>query len=283
MDRDSLKELLLVQQAAYKDAISLLFDSLNKRIEDQNTKIYELQKSLEFSQEELRVAKNDLKACKNEVGDQNKQLEECKIEIMSLNRQVAKQEDYSRRNNIRIEGIDEEKQETWEQTQHKVNKLMKEKMKLENIQVEYAHRIKNKTNSKGPRTIIARLHHDTDKSTTMKNSHKLKGTRIYINEDLSEYTLNIRKDKLSELKAARAKGMIAFFDREKLIIRDRNRGNQQQQMRESSVADDNNTRVSTLVSAFNGTPLPLENHSPNSPNVLGVSPVSSRLRIRPEN
>ena len=195
MDKDTLKEFLLVQQAAYKDATSLLFDSLNKRIDDQNAKLFELQKSLEFSQEELRVAKDEIKVCKNDIRDQDRQLEGLKMEIVNLNRQIARHEDYSRRNNIRIEGMEEEKLETWEQTQSKVNKLMKEKMELDSVQVEYAHRINKRSNSKGPRTIIARLHHDRDKNTTLKNSYKLKGTRIFINEDLSERTLNIRKEK----------------------------------------------------------------------------------------
>lgn len=283
MDKDTLKEYLLIQQTAYKDATSLLFDSLNKRIDDQNTKLYDLQKSLEFSQEELRMAKNEIKICKNEVKEQAQQLEECKIEIVSLNGQLAKHEDYSRRKNIRIDGMEEEKQENWEQTQNKVNKLMKEKMELENIQVEYAHRINKRSNSKGPRTIIARLHHDTDKNKTLKNSHKLKGTKIFINEDLSERTLNIRKEKLPELKAARSKGKIAYFDREKLIIREK-RIEYQQQSKESSGVDDSNRRVSTLVNVFNSSPLPLEDRTSNSPSVIGTtSPVSSRLRLRSDN
>ena len=279
MDKDILKEFLLVQQAAYKDATSLLFDSLNKRIDDQNAKLFELQKSLEFSQEELRVAKDEIKVCKNDIRDQDRQLEGLKMEIVNLNRQIARHEDYSRRNNIRIEGMEEEKLETWEQTQIKVNKLMKEKMELDSVQVECAHRINKITNIKGPRTIIARLHHDRDKNTTLKNSYKLKGTRIFINEDLSERTLNIRKEKLPELKSARSKGKISYFVRKTLIIRDRYKEDQL-----PSGVDDRNSRVSTLVNVFNASPLPSDNPMPDSHGAIGVpSPVSSRLRQRSEN
>ena len=146
MDLNSVKELLNVQQSAYKDATAILFDSLNKRIDDQNNKLYEFQKSLEFSQEELRTTKNELSTCKRELINQTRQMEEFRREITNLTSQIARQEDYSRRKNIRIEGVEEEKQETWEQTQVKVVKLMKEKMELHNVQIEYAHRInfKNK-------------------------------------------------------------------------------------------------------------------------------------------
>ena len=284
MDLESIKELMALQQSAYKDATTILFDSLNRRIEDQNNKIYELQKSLEFSQEELRNAKTELSTCKKELANHTRQLDENKNEISKLSCQLSKQENYSRRNNIRIEGMEEEKTENWEQTQYKVTKLLKEKMKLENINVEFAHRINKKTNKQGPRTIVARLKHDTDKNTAMKNSHKLKGTNIFINEDLSEHTLNLRKEKLSELKAARASGKIAYFDKERLIIKNRGHGFENSRNTAAHRQDDDmsNRRVSTLVTVFDSSPIPINGHTPNTVNEAESSPVSSRLRIRSE-
>ena len=161
---------------------------------------------------------------------------------------------------------------------------MKEKMELTNIQVEYAHRIKNKSNKPGPRTIVARLAHDKDKSTAIKNFHRLRGTKIFINEDLSERTLNMRKQKLPELKSARARGKIAYFDKVKLIIRDRKQNlNQQSGSSTTSRHDDdiNNSRVSTLVSVFDASPLPAGDSTLIGTNETGIqSPVSSRLRTR---
>ena len=285
MDLDTFKELLNAQQSAYRDATAMLFDSLNKRIEDQNSKLYELQKSLEFSQEELRITKTELSTYKKEFRIQAKQMEEFKTEITTLTSQMARQEDYSRRKNIRIKGVEEENQENWEQTQFKVDKLMKEKMELQNVKIEYAHRINKKTNKPGPRTIVARLSHDTDKSRTMKNSHKLKGTRIFINEDLSERALSIRKEKLAELKLARAHGKIAYFDKDKLVIKDRNQDSERQLRRNVAQRPDediNNSRVSTLVSVFDSSPLPsVGDSTSNITNDSGaMSPVSSRLRAR---
>ena len=285
MDMERIRELLNIQQSAYKDATTILFDSLNKRIEDQNNKLYEFQKSLEFSQDELKIAKAELSSCKKELASQTKQIDVFKSEIKTLTYQIAKQEDFSRRKNIRLEGVNEEKQESWEQTQSKVIKLMNERMELPNIQVEYAHRINNKSNKPGPRTIVARLAHDTDKSTAMKNSHKLKGTKIFINEDLSERTLNMRKEKLPELKSARARGKIAYFDKDKLIIKDRNHNLNQQSRNSTTLRHDddiNSSRVSTLVSVFDASsPLPAGDPTLIGTNETGIqSPVSSRLRTR---
>ena len=45
----------------------------------------------------------------------------------------------------------------------------------------------------------------------LKSAPKLKGTKIFINEDLSRAALDIRRRKLDELKEKRAQGYIAYF------------------------------------------------------------------------
>ena len=52
--------------------------------------------------------------------------------------------DRSRRDNLRIDGIAEVENETWEQTEEILQNLFKEKLLLENISVERAHRVGNK-------------------------------------------------------------------------------------------------------------------------------------------
>ena len=45
----------------------------------------------------------------------------------------------------------------------------------------------------------------------LKNSAKLKGTIIFLNEDVSPTTQNNRNAKTGELQAARQRGLIAYF------------------------------------------------------------------------
>ena len=52
--------------------------------------------------------------------------------------------DRSRHDNLRIDGIAEVENETWEQTEEILQNLFKEKLMLENISVERAHRVGNK-------------------------------------------------------------------------------------------------------------------------------------------
>ena len=161
---------------------------------------------------------------------------------------------------------------------------MKEKMKIENIKVEFAHRINSKHNKSAPRTIIARLGHDMDRITTLKNSYKLKGSNVFINEDLSEYTLNKRKEKLTEFKSARANGKIAFFDKDRLVVKDRVHQNATAHATPSIDRSLNaGLNVSNLVSVFDTVNTPQNSQSStNTANQLPVSPVSSRTRYRSE-
>ena len=71
-------------------------------------------------------------------------------------------EDRSRRNSIRIDGIEEEQYETWNRCEEKVQKLIKEKLGIEGeVAIDRCHRIKktqsNNERNSFPRTIICRL------------------------------------------------------------------------------------------------------------------------------
>lgn len=278
-----MKELLALQLNAYKDATSLLFESLNKRIDDQNNTIFELRRSLQYSQEDIKDMKKELIECKNQLSGNSVKIGE-NIQISnSLKIKQAQIEDHSRRKNIRIEGIQESKQETWEQTQFKVQKLIDDKLELENVKVDFAHRIKKKTERNGPRTIIARLAHDTDKEKTMKRSWKLKGSLIYINEDLSEYTIQKRKNKMTDMMKAREAGKIAYFKREKLIVKDRKTTIPHTPEPASA------SNVASLVQQFTPHTIPpiptaasagaeSSDHDLESPRRLVSSPVANRLR-----
>ena len=91
-------------------------------------------------------------------------------------------EDTSRRDNLRIDGIAEVGNETWEQTEEILQNLFKEKLQLENISVERAHRVGNKEKN-NKRTIVVKLASFKDKLKIISETRKLKGTNISINED----------------------------------------------------------------------------------------------------
>ena len=51
-------------------------------------------------------------------------------------------EDRSRRNNIRIDGIEEEQYETWDRCEEKVQKVIKDKGIEDEVEIDHCHRMK---------------------------------------------------------------------------------------------------------------------------------------------
>ena len=71
------------------------------------------------------------------------------------------------------------------------------------IMIERAHITKRNyedTDKKRPRTIALRLANFKDKSIILKNVNKLKGSDVYINEDFSRETTELRKKLWDEVK-----------------------------------------------------------------------------------
>ena len=69
------------------------------------------------------------------------------------------------------------KDETWEQCEEENQNIFEEKLGLENIKIERAHR------SNKPRAIVCKLLSYKQKKEVLKNAKKLKGSNIFINED----------------------------------------------------------------------------------------------------
>ena len=221
IDKESLTALLEMQQKAYKDASELLFNSLNNRIEDQNRTIYELKKSLEYSQQEIEGMKSKVTSSQNEINELKRTVNDQNTLIEKLKNQQEQQEDYSRRKNIRIEGVIDNFKENNEQTQLKIEKIIKDNLGIENIDIEIAHRINRKNNpsNKAPRTIIAKLKKASDRDTIMRSTRKLKDSGIFINEDFCEATMKIRKELFPKVKEARDKGLIAYIKGRSLVTK----------------------------------------------------------------
>ena len=57
-------------------------------------------------------------------------------------------EDRSRRNNIRVDGVTEEKLETWEDCENKVLEVLRDKLEIEDMTIERAHGVKPYQNKK---------------------------------------------------------------------------------------------------------------------------------------
>lgn len=228
MDVSTLKTLLSEQGQAYRGAVDLLFKQVNENVRALQEKVNDLTVSLEYTQKEVDDLKRDMIRSKQEKIADDLTIKKLKDDLLASDKTVKEleeranyQEDYNRRNNLQVVGVDENPEgETWEQTAVKVTKLLEDKLQLPNVELERAHRVGRRTSDQH-RPIVARFARFRDREAVMRNVSKLRGTRIFVNEDLCPASQAIRREKLPQLKQARSEGKVAFFRHTKLIIKEK--------------------------------------------------------------
>lgn len=228
MDAALLKTMLESQERAFNSALEIVVKQMNDHINKLEGKVSDLTTSLEFSQQEVDELKSKSKDHENERKETKAKLDQLSEQLESSNKKnkeledrINQQEDYSRRKNVRISGMEERGgTETWEQTAAAVTTLLEDKMQLPGLVLERAHRVGPPREGK-PRPIVARFLRYCDREAVMRNGRKLKGTNIFVNEDLCAASQAVKSSQFPLLKQARAQGKIAFFRHTKLIIREK--------------------------------------------------------------
>lgn len=214
---DSLLEL---QAKNFKSFLESFMQATNKRIDtfmlDINTSIIDLKNSLEFTQSEYTETKRQLQS----LDSSHTELHKLETKFTNIEDSLDYLENQSRRNNLRFEGITEKPGESWHDTEQTLRTLIKEKMKLDvsKLEIERAHRVGNKTRST-PRPIVARFLRYKDRDVILKNGSKLKGTNVFVNDDVSDRVQRRRREQHDEMKDYRRRGFMAYFNMDKLVVK----------------------------------------------------------------
>ena len=90
-------------------------------------------------------------------------------EAENIHNKLVELEDRSRRNNIRTDGIKEHNKESWEECEKRIHSMLKERLDIENVEIERAHRAVRKSRNK-PRTIVCKLLRFKDKYKHLEKS-----------------------------------------------------------------------------------------------------------------
>ena len=221
VSKEQLDAMLKAQREAYNDTISHLVTNFENRLSNTNEQLAEVKRNFENLKRDSADQAVLIEDLKREIFDLKNPLTELKSVQEEASKRVDYLEDQSRRNNLRFVGFKEEKGETWEHVATKVKNLIKNQIGIDKeIPIERAHRV-GQTAGERPRTIVAKFRDFDDKNNILRNAKNLKGTNLYINEDLCEASRAKRKEQLPKLKQARSEGKIAFFSHTRLIIKDK--------------------------------------------------------------
>ena len=186
--------------------------------------VNDLRKSLEFTQNKLEEKVDNIEKRMEKLVSDIQENYEYQIDPKYVQDKLTELEDRSRRNNIRIDGIKEAKGETWNDCEEKVQDMFAQKLGLDGIEIELAHRVKRNnrdSNTDRPRTIVVKLLRFKDKTKIFPNANKLKEQNIFINNNFSKATLELRKDLMVEVKRLRELGKIAYLNYTTIVSREK--------------------------------------------------------------
>ena len=229
-----LNEMLQLQERMFKTLVDSLVSNFNSRLDtvvgtvaelktrlnicQKDTK--EFKQSLEFSQKDI----DELKPCKTKLAEIEDDIEDIYDSIDYHMDKLEYLENQSRRNNIRIDGILEEENESRDTTEEKVKKVLAEKLNPEEaLHVERAHLVGRVVSGsrRRPRTIVSKLRDFKQKEQILKMTRRIEPVGLYLNEDLAKETLDKREEQRPKLEEAKRNGKVAYFELDKLVVKDR--------------------------------------------------------------
>ena len=144
--------------------ISGNFEITMNEIKKLKHEISELKRSLDFTEDVLGKKVEKLKENMKDVDTRIRDIYEYHVDPNYVLDKPVELEDRSSRNNLSIDGINEEKDETWEMCETKIKNIFQEKQEIRNkIIIERTHRTKGKTTRNNtarknqPRTIVIKI------------------------------------------------------------------------------------------------------------------------------
>ncbi|XP_072174589.1 uncharacterized protein [Diadema setosum] len=202
----SIKKLMETQIDRVLESIQSMERKFESKIKKLEEKVDEVVKSVNFNDQNIQELKTQIPKLESKL----------KEETEKVNQELDGMQSYISRENLLFHGLPQkEEREDSEKVlrQFFVEHLKLEREKVEGIEFQRAHRV-NATGITGrPRPIIARFLRYKDRTIVMQNAKNLKGTSMYITEDLPKRVRDLRREQMPAMRAARAAGKLAYFSR----------------------------------------------------------------------
>ena len=137
-------------------------------------------------------------------------------------------DDRSRRNNLRIDVVDEKPSKTWDECEARVQELIEVNLgRTDTIEFEKYHRISAQTNSSKnqnrSRTITCKATKFRDKQKILKSDKCLKDTGIFIYQHFCQDTMDLRKKLWNKLLEYDKQNKFAYLNYRSIVVREHGR------------------------------------------------------------
>ena len=200
----TLKQMLSIQESTLKSIFESFIMSVNLRVDDLVKSVAVVKSSLEYTQRDV----DDLGKMAAKLKDAEEEISTLQTDLRTQDSKLEYLENQSRRNNIRVSGIPESPDETWEVAEAKVKQAIQEQLGVD-VDIERAHRVERRnrdrssqdTQQRKPRTIVCKL-------------------RCW-KQRVALAILQRRAAQVGKLREAKQAGKIAYFVLDRLVIRDK--------------------------------------------------------------
>lgn len=207
-----MNEITTVMQGLQTSVAALEKDVVQVKVKQNSVdeKVKELETSASFVDEQIK----DINAAiKKETDDRENKIDRMKKELLYL-------EAYSRRENLKFEGIPERPPgqgggDIWkEDTRIPLIEFFQSVLGItdaKEIEFQRVHRMGKEPKDGNGRTIIARFLRYSDRERIFRCGRKLKNTHYKMYEDIPRELHDLRKAQMGKLKEARKEGKRAAF------------------------------------------------------------------------
>ncbi|XP_074658293.1 uncharacterized protein LOC141911210 [Tubulanus polymorphus] len=192
-------------------------------LDDLQRDMTEVKQSLEFCHQDVLQLKSENEQLRSKVRDLEKVVADQDAIIKSDHELLLDQQWRSMRDNLIFYGVEESENEN---TEDLIKGFCEKDLKLPKTTVDSfkfarTHRLgRRKNEQKKPRPIVAKFEFFKDRELVRSVAKNLAGSSLGLNEQVPEEWAARRREKLPELRAAKANGKQAFFVRDKLVIRE---------------------------------------------------------------
>ena len=184
-------------------------------------------------QRSIKVLDSKFDKMEKSVADlkrENEKLNHANVELSkkvdNLNAKVEQLEAQSRRENLKFFNIPESDRETWEESENKIRKFLKENLDQDEtaISIERAHRLPSPSK---PRPIIVKFSHFKDKNRVLQQYKSLKrqarengttSSKITVGEDFPQRVSKARYNLTPFMLKAIEDGKKAYLQYDKLVV-----------------------------------------------------------------
>uniref|UniRef100_A0A8D8RZP4 Uncharacterized protein n=1 Tax=Cacopsylla melanoneura TaxID=428564 RepID=A0A8D8RZP4_9HEMI len=125
-----------------------------------------------------------------------------------------------KRRNVVIYGIKEDEDESWEQIMNQVLSILNTVMQMDvqRSEIDNCYRL-GKRNHKYPgRPLLVKFVTEWRKVEMLKKGHKLKGRKLWVDEDYTKEVMESRKNLIPKMMGIRKTGKFAILKKDKIFV-----------------------------------------------------------------